>query len=101
MLGVNEDFSSRIYFFLLQINDAGISGRLTPSTKDTAIFKSVSSVQCPLPAKKSYAIKISNDGVHTSASESVFVLYQSDCYSCDVSADTTQASCSMLVSLHV
>lgn len=100
MVGINEDFSSRIYFSLLQIDDAGISRRLTP-TKDTAIFKSVSSVQCPLPAKKSYAIKISNDGVHTSASESVFVLYQSDCYSCDVSADTTQASCSMLVSLHV
>lgn len=93
-------FNKEIYFFLLQINNVGISRRLT-TTVDTATFKSVSSVQCPLPAKKSYAIKISNDGVHTSASESVFVLYQSDCYSCDVSADTTHASCSMLVSRHV
>ncbi|XP_078310491.1 von Willebrand factor D and EGF domain-containing protein-like isoform X2 [Crassostrea virginica] len=78
----------------IQVNSVGISQRLTTSVS-TAVFKSVSSVQCPLPAQKSYAVKISNDGTHTSVVESVFVLYQSDCYTCEVAADRTHANCSM------
>ena len=82
---------------MTQVNSVGISQRLTTSVS-TAVFKSVSSVQCPLPALKSYAVKISNDGTHTSVAESVFVLYQSDCYTCEVAADRTHANCSMRVS---
>ena len=86
-----------IKLFVCQVGENGIISR-GQTIQGAATYRSQYEVQCDIPLPQSYAIKISNDRVSTSLNEALFVVYNSQCFTCQVGASSPDANCTTNVS---
>ena len=90
-------FMHIIKLFVCQVGENGIISR-GQTIQGAATYRSQYEVLCDIPLPQSYAIKISSDRVSTSLNEALFVVYDSQCFTCQVGASSPDANCTTNVS---
>ena len=62
-----------------------------------ATYVSINQILCPAPAKGSYLVDVSNDGVTSSGRRILHIAFDPSCYNCAVSESEEAALCTRSV----